>query len=211
MRSRVLFWLSTVLCITIALVSYRFLFLGLETAFEDMSGHIADRNLAFLLHVSASPIALALGMFQFLPRLRERLPALHRWSGRVYGIAILTGGISGLVLSIGAIDRPAVASGFGLLSVLWVGVTVQAVRMAMTGRFKEHRRWMIRSFALTFAAVTLRLELPLFLIFGGMSYIEASGYLAWLSWLPSVVVAEWIIRRNPDRHTAAPALRYAGD
>lgn len=202
MRSRVLFWLSTVLCILVALVSYRFLFLGLEAAFVDMIGHITDRNLAFLLHVSASPIALALGMFQFLPRLRERLPALHRWSGRIYGIAILTGGASGLVLSIGAIDRPAVAFGFGILSVLWIAVTVQAVRRAMAGRFTEHRRWMIRSFALTFAAVTLRLELPLFMIFGGMSYLEASGYLAWLSWLPSVVVAEWIIRRNSGRELA---------
>jgi uncharacterized membrane protein len=209
-RSRVLFWFLTVLCIAIALVSYRFVALGLENAFEGMIGHITERYFAFLLHVSAAPIALALGMFQFLPRLRERRPALDRWSGRVYGVAVFVGGLAGLVLSLGSIDRPVAASGFGILAVLWLGITVQAVRLAMAGRITEHRRWMIRSFALTFAAVTLRLELPFFFILGGMEYPEASNYVAWLCWVSNILIAEWFIRRNPECGMAR-ALPYAGD
>lgn len=202
MRSSLLFGLSAVLCIGIALVSYRFVVLGLENAFEGMSGHITERYLAFVLHVSAAPIALALGIFQFLPRLRERRPALHRWSGRIYGIAILVSGVAGLTLALGATEKPVAAVGFGVLAVIWVGITAQAVRLAMAGRIIEHRRWMIRSFALTFAAVTLRLELPFFFILGGMEYPEASNYVAWLCWVPNLLVAEWFIRRNAARDMA---------
>jgi len=67
----ILFWF---LALSVALVSYRFLALGLERAFPVMLGHIAERNLSFILHISASPVALAVGLFQFLPKLRARRP-----------------------------------------------------------------------------------------------------------------------------------------
>ena len=202
MLSRLSFWIFAVLCLLVALVSYRFLGLGLELAFQSMLGHIADRNLTFLLHISASPIALALGVFQFMPRLRANYPALHRWSGRAYGLAVLIGGLTGLVLSVGVTGRPVAAAGFGLLAMLWVAVTAEAVRLAMTGRIAEHRNFMFRSFALTFAAVTLRLELPIFFIFGEMEYPEASNYVAWLCWVPNLLAAEWIVRRGREQGIA---------
>jgi len=195
-----LFWLAA---LAIALVSYRFLALGLATAFPSMLGHITDRNLVFLMHIVASPIALVLGLFQFLPRLRETRPALHRWNGRAYGLAVLTGGIAGLILALGSFDRPVAALGFGTLAILWLGVTAQAVRSAMAGRIAEHRRWMIRSFALTFAAVTLRLALPFFFIFGGMNYPEASSYVSWLCWIPNLIIAELYLRRYSGRNNPA--------
>lgn len=177
-------------------MSYRFLGLGLEPAFPSMLGHIADRNLAFILHISASPVALVLGLFQFLPRLRKEHPGAHRWSGRVYGLAVLIGGLSGLIVAFGSFDRPVAATGFSILAILWFGVTAQAIRLALAGRIIEHRRWMIRSFSLTFAAVTLRLALPLLFILGGMDYPAASNYVGWLCWIPNLVIAELYLRRS---------------
>jgi uncharacterized membrane protein len=207
-----LFWLAA---LAIALVTFRFLALGLETAFPSMLGHITDRNLAFLVHIIASPIALVLGLFQFLPRLRETRPVLHRWSGRAYGLAVLTGGIAGLVLAVGSFDRPIAALGFGTLAILWLGVTAQAIRLAMAGRIAGHRRWMIRSFALTFAAVTLRLYLPFFFILGGMDYPEASSYVSWLCWIPNLVIAElYLGRRSRQKNgpmTKVQALSRTAD
>ncbi len=187
----VLFWLTALI---IALVSYRFLALGLEQAFDGMIGHITQRKLVFVLHISAAPIALAVGLFQFLPNLRTRRPAVHRWCGRVYTAAVLTGGVSGLLLAIGSIDRPFAAAGFGLLAILWLAVTANGVRLAMAGHYNDHRRWMVRSYAMTFAAVTLRFMLPLFFIFGGMEYAEASSYVAWISWVPNLIIAELYLR-----------------
>jgi len=186
------------LSLGVALVSLRFILLGLEASFPDpeMLAHIANQNLAFVLHVSASPIALIAGLFQFVPKLRARRPGLHRWTGRIYALSVLIGGLSGLMLAFGMLDRPSAAAGFGLLSVLWVGVTVHAVRLAMNGQTQAHRRWMFRSYALTFAAVTLRLELPLFFIFTNMEYGAITAYIAWLCWVPNLIFAEWWLSRR---------------
>jgi len=59
-----------------------------------------------------------------------------------------------------------------------------------------HQRWMIRSYALCFAAVTLRLYLPLFLGVFNMEFIPAYKIIAWLCWVPNILIAEiFIVRR----------------
>jgi len=178
----------------IALASFRFLLLGLEQSFPDMPEQIRNQLTAFVLHISAAPIALAFGALQFYPKLRARRPALHRWIGRGYGVAILVAGVSGIVIALHAAGGSVVSTGFALLSVLWIGTTANAIRLAMAGRITEHRRWMVRSFALTFAAVTLRLYLPAFML-SGMDYTAASPYLAWICWVPNLLFAEWWLRR----------------
>ena len=52
---------------------------------------------------------------------------------------------------------------------------------------------MTRNFALTFAAVTLRLQMPLL----AMGFGEEMGYriVAWSCWIPNLLVAEWLVRR----------------
>jgi len=199
-RIRILFiWF---LSLGVGLVSYRFMLLGLETAFPEpaMLAHITDRKVFFILHVVASPLALIFGLFQFWAQLRTKAPRVHWWIGRIYVLSVLIGGGAGLVMAFGSVfDRPSVGYGFILLSVAWVGVTLRAIYLAMTGQFAKHRDWMFRSYALTFAAVTLRLWLLLFAL-SGMSYAEASSYLAWLCWVPNVVLAEFYLRylRKPS-------------
>ena len=77
----------------------------------------------------------------------------------------------------------------------------------MAGRIAEHQRWMVRSYALTFAAVTLRLEMPFFFILGGMDYAEVSNYVAWLCWVPNLIIAELYLRR---RHGSGEANLATG-
>ncbi len=186
------------LSLGVGLASLRFLLLGVEAAFPDpeMVAHIAERNLAFVLHISASPLALISGLLQFVTRLRLRHPWLHRWIGRLYLLSVLIGGLSGLVLALGMSDRPVAAAGFGLLALLWVGFTLRAVWLAMAGRSAQHRRWMLRSYALSFAAVTLRLELLPFFLLTDMEYGQITAYVAWLCWVPNLILAEWWLNRR---------------
>lgn len=187
--------LAAFLGLSIAIASLRFLALGLVPAFPQMLDHIAYARLAFVAHISAAPVALALGAFQFMPGLRQRAPALHRWSGRVYAGAILIAGVGALGMTATDNGGPLAQVGFGLLAVLWIGFTAVAVRHAMARRIELHRRWMTRSYALTFAAVTLRLYLvPM--MGAGMSYEEAIGLLAWLCWVPNLVFAEALLARR---------------
>jgi uncharacterized membrane protein len=194
----VLFWVTT---LAVALISWRFIALGLEQAFNGMLAHIQERQLAFILHVTAAPIALATGLFQFLPNIRSRRPHIHRWCGRLYAAAVATAGVAGLILALGSFDRPVAGTGFLILAVLWLGTTGRAVWLAIKGRIRQHRRWMIRSWALTLAAVTLRIYLPFLMGFGQMEYAEASNYVAWACWVPNLIVAELYLRKSRQQET----------
>ncbi len=75
-----------------------------------------------------------------------------------------------------------------------------AYRHIRNKNLERHREWMTRNYALTFAGVTLRLWLPLFSGFG-MEFQTAYMIVAWLCWVPNLVVAQWIInrKRNNER------------
>ena len=193
--SRIPFVAMAVLSILVALVSFRFLALGLPLAFPDMQGHIDNARLAFVLHITFAPIALFLGTLQLMPKLRQKYRSMHRWGGRFYGMAVLIGGLSGLVVASNAEGGIVATLGFGALSLVWLYTTYQGVRFARARDYTAHRLWMIRSFALTFAGVTLRLYLVGFFI-AGFNYTEASVYLAWLCWVPNLIAVEWWMRRR---------------
>lgn len=53
---------------------------------------------------------------------------------------------------------------------------------------------MIRNYALTFSGGMLRLWLAIF-DFGEVEFIEAYVLAAWLSWVPNLIVAEWMVSR----------------
>jgi hypothetical protein len=158
------------------------------------------------VHASFGATALLLGFLQFIPRIRNRHPAVHRWTGRTYVTCCLLGGAAGLILAFGAPTGAVTTFGFGSLALLWLGTTAIGWRMAWLDRTAVHRRWMIRSFAMTFAFVTFRVELQLgFLL--GLPFETSYQISAVLCSITNLLVAEIIIRRGParPRRTAAPA------
>jgi uncharacterized membrane protein len=188
-----LFW---ILSVSIAVVSWRFIPLGVEAGMGFVAYHADLRPLAFFAHVGLAPLALMLMPLQFLPRLRARRPAVHRWIGRSYAVLVLLSGLGGLAMALGTQAGAVAATGFGLLAVLWLATTAVGVWKVRAGDIAAHRRWMLRSAALIFAGVTLRLELPL-LVAMGLEFPEAYTLVAWLSWVPNLLVAEWLVRRRP--------------
>jgi len=187
--SRISLTFAALFSLLVALTSYRFLALGLPLSFPEMHGQLEAQRLAFILHISLAPIALAVGSVQFFAAIRRRKP-LHRWLGRVYGVSILISGVAGIFVALNAAGGLSAQIGFALLAMAWVATTANAIRHAMARRIGKHRRWMIYSFALTFAGVTLRLYLFGFMA-AGFTYTEASVYLAWLCWLPNLGFAWW--------------------
>jgi hypothetical protein len=151
--------------------------------------------LAAFLPLAGAAVALAVGPFQLNARLRARFLEAHRWMGRSYVVGVLLGGLAGLTLATMAQAGLPARVGFGLLAVLWLLTTGNAYRHIRAGRQALHRRWMIRSYALTFAAVTLRLYIPLSQAFG-IPFESAYQTIAWLAWVPNLLVAEWLILRQ---------------
>lgn len=151
-----------------------------------------ESHVGFFLfaHVFGSAFALALGPFQFWTWLRSRHPVLHRWLGRLYlGIGVLVGGLAGFMMAFNASGGSFARLGFGCLAVAWLASGFMAWRAIRAGDPQSHRRWMVRNFSLTFAAVTLRLWLP-GMVASGVPFASAYLIVAWLCWVPNLVVAE---------------------
>jgi uncharacterized membrane protein len=154
-------------------------------------------------HIGGSVVAILVGAAQSSRGLRSRFVTAHRLFGRVYVVAVLIGGAAGLVLATNASEGPIAQLGFGSLAVCWIGSTLNAYRYIRVGNKLAHGAWMIRSYSLTMAGVTLRLSLPL-LEAAGVEYETAYRVVSWLCWLPNLLVAEWIVRTGRRKLPAAP-------
>ena len=152
------------------------------------------------LHIVGSALALLLSPWQLSARVRRRIPRLHRVGGRLTLAGIAVGGTAGLVLSPFNAAGPVGTAGFGLLAVVWLGCAAAALRAILRGDVASHRRWAIRTFALTYAGVTLRLWLAVFIVGSGLDEQTAFDRFypltAFLSWVPNLLLAEWLLRRK---------------
>ena len=184
-----------------ALVAYGLFPLG-AVIHPDMRATFESQRAAIYAHVFGSVVALALGPFQFSAKLRTHYVALHRWLGRFYlGIGVLIGGAAGLFMAFHAYGGAVARSGFACLALAWLYTGARAYAAVRTRDIVSHRRWMIRNFALTFAAVSLRLWLPASMLVGARFEI-AYPIVAWLCWLPNLLLAEFLCSR-----TSGPAMR----
>jgi uncharacterized membrane protein len=147
----------------------------------------------FYVHIFSGGLALLIGWSQFVERFRNKYLNVHRTIGKVYLLAILLGGISGLYNALFATGGIISATGFAGLALAWLASSVIAYLQIRKGNIDEHQYWMIRSYALCFAAVTLRIYLPLSQI-AQIDFLIAYRIISWFCWVPNLIVAERIIR-----------------
>ncbi|MEO1035854.1 MAG: DUF2306 domain-containing protein [Pseudomonadota bacterium] len=163
----------------------------------------AESAFSAYAHLIGGAIALAIGPFQLSSRIRNRHLSVHRLLGRIYVGAILVGGSAGLSLAISATGGLPAKFGFGMMAVVWLITTVMALINIRNRRIAEHQAWMIRSFAVTLAAVTLRFYLPIS-IASGNEFIAVYPVIAWLCWVPNLIIAEWLfVSRVATQRAAA--------
>ena len=150
---------------------------------------------AFYLHISLGGISLLTGWSQFSRKLRARKISLHRTLGKIYLISVIISGLSALYIAVFATGGLVSQTGFSALAILWLISTWQAYVKIRRKEVDNHEQWMIRSYALTFAAVTLRLWMPVLIGLAGMEFMDAYRIIAWLCWVPNLLIAEWMIRK----------------
>lgn len=141
------------------------------------------------IHFLGGAIAIVTGAFQLSTSIRKKYLSLHRLLGRFYVGSIVFSGIAGFILAINSVGGTSVQIGFALMAIFWLGTTINAYRVIRQGKVNSHERWMIRSYAVTLAGVTLRLYLGLSIVLG-IKFYEAYPVLAWLCWIPNLLVAE---------------------
>jgi hypothetical protein len=154
---------------------------------------LAARPAFLVAHLAGAAVALFTGVFQHNAWIRTRHPRLHRSMGLCYVVGVMLGGVGALGLAPYSEGGMVAHVGFGLLGALWIAFTLRAFALARAHRYPVHRKWMIRSYALTLAAVSLRIQLPLAMA-NGIPYEIAYPVIAWTAWVPNLVVAQYLAR-----------------
>lgn len=154
-------------------------------------------RLMLVIHALSGAVALLIGWPQFISRLREKYKELHRNIGRIYYIAVLFAGLSGFYLAYYATGGIGAKLGFGALSLTWLITGAISFIMIMRRDIVSHEMWAYRSYAITFAAVTLRIYIIIAaVIFGQDNFINYYAIIAWLCWIPNLILIEIFLRRR---------------
>ncbi|MFI1400532.1 DUF2306 domain-containing protein [Streptomyces sp. NPDC020681] len=168
---------------------------------------VAAHYLTIVVHALPACLLLLVGPFQFATRLQARRPRLHRTLGYVYMTSVVVAAIAALLATTFSVDGISVQAGFYLLSAAWLYTLFQGFRAIRQGQIQLHRLWLIRNYALSFAAVALRAFLGLGVALQGpfpsLAFDDIYTTSVWASILVSAGVAEYFIIHR----TVAPLLR----
>jgi hypothetical protein len=158
----------------------------------------------FYIHVISGMLVILVGPFQFLKSLRTKFLNWHKLGGKIYAYSILLlAAPTGLIMAFYAEGGLWSTVAFSIMSILWFVTTLMAVIKIKQRKIEEHKMWMMRSYALSFAAVTLRLLVPLFSLFILDNEDLITVSTAWLSWMLNLLVAEGMIIAIQLKHKRA--------
>ena len=194
------YFFLAIFAVFIGLYPLRFIGLPYENSLlGDKPEALLDTGLylaAFYVHIFLGGISLLAGFTQFFRKVRVRWLGIHKALGKIYVIAVCLSGFAGLGIAFFASGGIVAAAGFAALAILWLYTTLRAYIAIRDRKIRSHQHWMIRSYALCFAAVTLRIYLPTMVVVMGLEFISAYRLVAWLCWIPNLVVAEFLIIRR---------------
>jgi uncharacterized membrane protein len=188
-------------CMLMGEITWRYRNFELDTSFLQIKQteitQISWYKYAFYIHVIFAVLALPAGFTQFNKTILKTFPGLHKTLGYLYVVVILFfAAPSGFLIGMKANGGLVAQVAFTLLAVSWFYYTLQAVLKAKNGDFKAHKNFMIRSFALTCSALTLRYWKVILVYFFHPNPMDLYQLIAWLGWIPNLLIAEWIINQN---------------
>ena len=197
LTKKISYYILAFCCVTIGL--YPIIYFVIDRRFGLLSSKsealLADNhwNTMFYTHIVLGGIALLIGWLQFNKKLRLKNLALHKSIGKIYVISVLLSAISGLYIGYFATGGIIAKSGFITMAVAWFITTFLGFSEIKKGNTIKHQKLMIYSYAICFAAVTLRIYLPIFSpLLGG--FLPAYKLIAWLCWVPNIIVAYFFIK-----------------
>jgi hypothetical protein len=185
-------WLAT-----LALLGFYYLYRAVDYRFlhEGMLGPtLLNKQLWYISHAAlALPVVFGAPL-QFVPRLRQRAPQVHRWIGRAYVLG--ASGAALLAIYLGAtIEYEGSVLSVVLTGMLWLFFTLAAWRCAVAKNFVAHRAFMIRSYTVALVLVWLRVmydfQDQLFFYVQDADMRDATR--EWASWIvPLLIVELWL-------------------
>lgn len=172
-----------------------FLF-GREQSFSKLYGF------AFYLHITTSPVALALATYLYVSATRaigKRHPQrwrLHRWLGRILTVmTLLMVAPSGAVIALQTMFGMPAALGFTAQAAAVAGMAASAGYCALKGHHQAHRRWATRTWIVLCGPLLFRLTSAIATLIGTQQDLTYQ-INAWSSWLVPWLAWEFLPRRD---------------
>lgn len=154
----------------------------------------------FYAHIFTAPLILLLGLLAISANLRTKHIKLHRNIGRIYVFLILfLAAPGGLIMGLYAFGGIGTILSFMFLTPLWWWFTFGAYKNIRNKNVDKHKLFMKRSFILTLSAVFLRVYGLIFMQFHIFDKQTAYIVISWLSWLPNILIFEWIHFRKTHK------------
>jgi uncharacterized membrane protein len=159
--------------------------------------YVAHPWLAYL-HIAPAVVYLLGAPIQLAYRIRSRHYTFHRRLGRVLLTCALVGGVFAIVFGVlhpyGGPGEASAAVVFGLWFLICL---VSALRAIRRDDVVQHRRWMIRAFAVGIGVGTIRIWVYVFTAAGWLDFPDAFAVAFWLAFAMHAAFAEWWIRTTP--------------
>lgn len=151
----------------------------------------------FYVHVASTVFVLLAGFTQFNNILLLKYPGIHRNIGKLYVAVILfLAAPSGLFIGCFANGGLISKISFILLSLLWFYFTLKGFTAVIKKKITQHQAFMMRSFALTFSAITLRFWKVILVYLFHPSPMDVYQIISWLGWIPNILIIEYYLYRN---------------
>jgi hypothetical protein len=170
---------------------YAYSFLGTKS---DAILHKTHYQWAFYIHIVSSAFVIVAGIFQFSTQLFRWRPTWHKVLGKIYVAGILLfAAPSGMIIGVYANGGLSGKVGFVLQSITWWVLTYWAWDAIMQRKQLQHIQMMLRSYALTLAAMSLRTQSFLMFYFFETKPFETYQTVTWLSWVGNLLFVELLI------------------
>jgi uncharacterized membrane protein len=162
---------------------------------------------SFYIHVFTGMLTIIAGFTQFSKTILRKYPKLHRTMGYIYVMdVLLVTGPAAFVMSLYANGGISARISFTLLSILWIVFTAAALVFALRKKFVWHKQFMIRSYALTLSAISLRAWKVVIACSFHIAPMDRYRIIAWLGWGLNLIIAEIIIwkqmKKSPLQETS---------
>lgn len=154
----------------------------------------------FNTHIVFGGIALLIGWIQFNKYFRNNYRKLHRMVGLLYVFSTWLSVFGVGYISFFAEGGAIAFFGFILGGFIWFYTTIQGYLTIREGLVVKHQQFMIYSYATCLGAATLRIWLPI-LVATTHNFILSYQLVSWISWMPNLVVAYFIVKRVSDKST----------
>jgi hypothetical protein len=184
-----------------------------DYSLHSYSDYYWPRRSGLVLHLTGGMLAISVGLVQIWLGLTNRVNALHRVLGKVYGAGILLGSLGGFYMALTIPGHLAYRTGLLGLNVAWVVTTGMALYAISLRRMEQHREWMLRSYTVTFAFITFRLGEQVL-----RNWItlpddpvadDLDTAMAWGCWAIPLLFAEPLIQLRSLRRLAPAAAKQA--